>query len=150
MSWEWSTMEGSLGCCECHSLAPGPKPAVREGRWGFHRVLFSWARSATRCVSSSKPGPMQGYMEFQVLCGTEVFLSEASYMIQTRWLEGRHRWWRHDEGWEAHVWPPTKSLFVKHLPLVDWVTHMTLTPRSPLPILVPVLLFGLVFWTASF
>lgn len=67
-------------------------------------------------------------------------------MIQTRGQEGRHQWERHDEGWEAHLWPPTKSLFVKkNLPLEDWVTHMTLTPRSPLPILVPVLLFGLVF-----
>ena len=38
-----------MGCCERHSLAPGPKPAVREGRWGFHRVLSSWAQSATSC-----------------------------------------------------------------------------------------------------
>ena len=44
-------------------------------------------------------------------------------MIQTRGREGRHRWERHDEGWEAHLWPPTKSLFVKKKPALSRLGH---------------------------
>lgn len=43
-------------------------------------------------------------------------------MIQTRGREGGSVE-RHDEGWEAHLWPPTKSLFVKKKSALSRLGH---------------------------
>lgn len=77
-------MEGSVGCCERHSLPQGLNLLLqKEG--GVFTEFFPHGHNLPPAVFIIRAtSNARIHWLFQVLSGIEVFLSEASYMIQTR------------------------------------------------------------------